>query len=87
MHGRRPLVETHDEVRMSFDEVRQHEKYDPLIARCRGSAPIPPAVAQPCDESSLSGAIDRAELVQDGRARTNHRGCARWTAGLRQRNQ
>ena len=51
----------HDEVRMSSDEVRQHEKYEPLIARCRGSAPIPTAVAQPCDESSLSGAIDGAK--------------------------
>ena len=61
MHGRRPLVEMHDEVRMSSDEVRHHEKYEPLIARCRGSAPIPTAVAQPCDESSLSGAIDGAE--------------------------
>jgi len=46
---------------MNADEVRQHEKYDALIARCRGLAPIPTAVAHPCDESSLSGAIDAAE--------------------------
>jgi phosphate acetyltransferase len=46
---------------MSADEVRPHEKYNALIARCRGLAPIPTAVAHPCDESSLSGAIDAAE--------------------------
>src|SRR5271166_1742103 len=46
---------------MNADEVRKHEKYDRLIARCQGLAPIPPAVAHPCDESSLSGAIDAAE--------------------------
>jgi phosphate acetyltransferase len=46
---------------MSADELRQHEKYDALIARCRELAPIPTAVAHPCDESSLSGAIDAAK--------------------------
>ena len=51
----------HDEVTMGADEVRQREKYKALIARCRGLPPIPTAVAHPCDESSLSGAIDAAE--------------------------
>lgn len=46
---------------MSADELRQHAKHDALIARCRGLAPIPTAVAHPCDEPSLSGAIDAAE--------------------------
>ena len=46
---------------MSADEHRQHEKYDELIARCQGLAPILTAVAHPCDDSSLSGAIDAAE--------------------------
>ena len=47
---------------MSNAEVHQHHKIDALIARCRGLAPIPTAVAHPCDESSLSGAIDAAEV-------------------------
>ena len=45
----------------SSAETRQHEKYDRLIARCEGLPPIPTAVAHPCDNSSLSGAIDAAE--------------------------
>jgi phosphate acetyltransferase len=35
-------------------------KYELLLERCRGIAAIPTAVAYPCDESSLSGAIDAA---------------------------
>ncbi len=41
---------------------RLHEKYELLIARCKGMTPIPTAVAHPCDESSLKGAVDAAEL-------------------------
>ena len=41
---------------------RKHEKYEQLIARCKGMTPIPTAVAHPCDESSLKGAVDAAEL-------------------------
>jgi phosphotransacetylase len=33
-------------------------KYDQLLARCRTFEPIPTAVAHPCDETSLAGAID-----------------------------
>ena len=33
-------------------------KYEKLLERCRGLAPIPTAVAWPCDESSLAGALD-----------------------------
>jgi len=33
-------------------------KYEQLLERCRGLEPIPAAVAWPCDESSLAGAID-----------------------------
>jgi len=36
-------------------------KYERLLERCRGLAPIPTAVAWPCDESSLEGAIDAAK--------------------------
>jgi len=40
----------------------KHEKYDRLIAACKGIAPTPTAVAHPCDESSLAGALDAAKL-------------------------
>ncbi|MGP8119563.1 MAG: bifunctional enoyl-CoA hydratase/phosphate acetyltransferase [Xanthobacteraceae bacterium] len=61
---RREVAAQRSEVTMnaqSAAELRQHEKYDRLIARCEGLSPIPTAVAHPCDDSSLSGAIDAAE--------------------------
>jgi len=39
-----------------------HEKYQRLIARAQAVAPVPTAVAHPCDESSLTGAVDAAKL-------------------------
>src|SRR5215469_10353923 len=39
----------------------KHEKYQRLIAACRAFDPIPCAVAHPCDESSLRGALEAAE--------------------------
>jgi len=39
-----------------------HEKYDRLIARCKSIPPTPTAIAHPCDESSLKGAIDAARV-------------------------
>jgi phosphate acetyltransferase len=41
---------------------RKHEKYDRLLARCRDLPPLPCAVAHPCDESSLRGALEAAQL-------------------------
>lgn len=41
---------------------RKHEKYEQLIARCQTLTPVPTAVAHPCDESSLRGAVEAAEL-------------------------
>ena len=41
---------------------RKHEKYEALIARCKALAPTPCAVAHPCDESSLRGAVEAAQL-------------------------
>jgi phosphate acetyltransferase len=38
----------------------KHEKYQQLIARCKGLPPTPTAVAHPCDESSLRGAVEAA---------------------------
>jgi len=35
-------------------------KYEHLLERCRGLSPIATAVAWPCDETSLAGAIDAA---------------------------
>ena len=37
-----------------------HEKYDRLMARCKELPPVPVAVAHPCDQSSLEGAVDAA---------------------------
>ena len=40
----------------------KHERYVQLLERVRGLEPIPTAVAHPCDESSLRGAVEAAEL-------------------------
>jgi phosphate acetyltransferase len=42
--------------------ARPHEKYERLIARCKSLMPVPTAVAHPCDESSLRGALEAADL-------------------------
>src|SRR5215813_2139453 len=36
-------------------------KYERLLERCKGLAPIPTAVAHPCEASALSGAVEAAE--------------------------
>jgi len=36
-------------------------KYEQILVRCRDLAPIPTAVAHPCDPSSLAGAVDAAQ--------------------------
>ena len=41
--------------------LRRHEKYDRLIAAAKGLQPIATAVAHPCDETSLKGAIEAGE--------------------------
>ncbi|MBK8120364.1 MAG: phosphate acetyltransferase [Sulfuritalea sp.] len=41
---------------------RKHEKYENLIARCKALSAVPTAVAHPCDESSLRGAVEAAEM-------------------------
>ena len=41
---------------------RKHEKYDRLIARAKALTPVPCAVAHPCDESSLRGAVEAAQM-------------------------
>jgi phosphate acetyltransferase len=41
---------------------RQHAKYQKLLDYCKALPPTPTAVAHPCDESSLTGALDAAKL-------------------------
>jgi len=43
-------------------EHRVHEKYQRLIDFAKSLPPTPTAVAHPCDESSLRGAVDAAKL-------------------------
>ena len=45
---------------------RQHEKYERLIAAAKALPPLVTAVAHPCDETSLKGALEAAEagLIQ-----------------------
>ena len=39
-----------------------HEKYQRLIDYCRTLAPLPTAVVHPCDASSLTGAVEAAQM-------------------------
>ena len=41
--------------------LRRHEKYDHLIAKAKSLQPIATAVAHPCDETSLKGAVEAGE--------------------------
>ena len=41
--------------------LRQHHKYERLITATRKLSPLPTAVAHPCDESSLRGAVEAAQ--------------------------
>ena len=42
-------------------QLREHEKYERLIAATRGLPPLATAVAHPCDETSLRGVLEAAE--------------------------
>jgi phosphate acetyltransferase len=42
----------------TISKIHRHEKYEKLIAIAQRLEPLPTAVAQPCDESSLRGAIE-----------------------------
>src|SRR6185295_3626533 len=42
-------------------QLRQHEKYERLVAATADLQPLATAVAHPCDESSLRGALEAAE--------------------------
>ena len=43
-------------------QQRVHEKYQRLLEFCKTLPPTPTAVAHPCDESSIRGAVDAAKL-------------------------
>ncbi len=43
------------------DTAKLHRHYERLIAKARGLEPVPTAVAHPCDETSLRGAVEGAE--------------------------
>jgi len=45
-----------------MDMERKHEKYQRLLDFCKALPPTPTAVAHPCDETSLRGAVDAAKL-------------------------
>jgi phosphate acetyltransferase len=45
----------------SSAEPRRHEKYDRLIAAAKEKGALTVAVAHPCDETSLKGAVEAAE--------------------------
>ncbi len=64
--GRAEVVAPSEKFVGRLDELpeirlRRHEKYDRLIERCRGKAPIVTAVAYPCDGSSLTAVLDAAQ--------------------------
>lgn len=40
---------------------QKHAKYEMLLERCKALPPTPTAVAHPCDESSISAAVDAAK--------------------------
>lgn len=43
-----------------ISEVREHAKYERLVAATKGLQALPTAVAHPCDETSLRGALEAA---------------------------
>ena len=43
-------------------DTRTHQKYQKLLDFCKELPPTKTAVAHPCDESSLRGAVDAANL-------------------------
>jgi phosphate acetyltransferase len=48
-------------AKAAVSELHGHEKYERLIAAAQRLAALPTAVAHPCDETSLRGAIEAAE--------------------------
>ena len=47
---------------MENQSVRSHERYDRLLRAAKLLPPVTVAVAHPCDEVSLKGAVEAAKL-------------------------
>src|SRR3974390_2960050 len=45
-----------------MDAPTKHDKYQRLLEACKGFPPTPTAVAHPCDEAALEGALNAAKL-------------------------
>jgi phosphate acetyltransferase len=48
---------------LSLDTIfRDHRRYDDLVRRCQGKAPVPTAVVFPIEETALRGAVETAQV-------------------------
>src|SRR6201998_1331997 len=47
---------------METDAIRSNERYERLLRAAQGLPPVTTAVAHPCDEVSLTGAVEAARL-------------------------
>jgi phosphate acetyltransferase len=47
-------------ITLTQEQVTGTGKYEQLLAKCSSLDPIPTAIAHPCDETSLSGAVEAA---------------------------
>ena len=47
---------------MENPPIRSHERYDRLLRAAKQLPPVTTAVAHPCDEVSLKGAVEAARL-------------------------
>ncbi|MCC8403218.1 phosphate acetyltransferase [Paraburkholderia sp. MMS20-SJTN17] len=56
------MARTRRAVHMRNTPMEKHEKYQRLIEYCRTLPALPTAVAHPCDESSLRGAVEAAAM-------------------------
>ena len=65
-HGRRAILllgrPDSPDIPRTFAVTRRHEKYERLLEVCRSLPATPTAVAHPCDEASLRGAVDAAAI-------------------------
>ena len=66
--------------------VQTHEKYKRLIDAALAEKPVTTAVAHPCDESSLTGAIDAAKMGSSSRSWSGPRRRSRSREGARPRH-
>jgi len=63
--------------------LRRHEKYDRLIAAAKKLEPIATAVAHPCDETSLKGALEAGNMLAKNLTFLSHADAAGIVLGAR----